>query len=244
MWGQMHLAVYDDNIADRKQTERLLGRESERRKNAGEEGFYIDSYGNIEALMRTPQMYDALFVDMVNGPENGLDVAYMLLDAGVVAPIILCMSKYKYEDMVKKEDHDKFLYLNKPLLVGELHEMLDYCIVLKGDPIPTIEIRTDEFTLYAKDDDIVYAKMENSKLLIKLQDGRTALTVNNVYNFYEECTEFPQICPISENAVVNVNHVKSTCFHHVIMDDNTKLKVAFSYRNNIKEARAHLEQIK
>ncbi len=30
----MHLAVCDDNIADRKQTERLLGRESDQRINS------------------------------------------------------------------------------------------------------------------------------------------------------------------------------------------------------------------
>ena len=42
----MHIAVFDDNIADRKQTERLLKRQSDRYQNEGKEHFYIDSYGN------------------------------------------------------------------------------------------------------------------------------------------------------------------------------------------------------
>ena len=39
----MHLAVCDDNIADRKQMERLLGRESDRRLNTTGV-LYVDSF--------------------------------------------------------------------------------------------------------------------------------------------------------------------------------------------------------
>ncbi|MCR5100811.1 MAG: hypothetical protein K6B41_05565 [Butyrivibrio sp.] len=240
----MHIAVYDDNIADRKQMERLLGRESEARKKEGQEGFYIDSYGNIPALLQVPQMYDGIFVDMTNGPENGLDVGYMLREVGVVAPIILCSSKFKYEEMIDIMKKDDFWYINKPILKAELHAMLDQILIQKGDPIPTIEIRTDEYTIYAKDDDVVYGKMEGSKLLIKLQDGRKALIISDIYNFYDECSEFPQICPISENALVNVNHVVSTGLTHCTMDDGTKLRISFSYRKNIAAARAICEDLK
>ena len=53
----MHLAVCDDNIADRKQMERLLGRESDRRLNTT--GIlYMDSFGNKEAILTTPMIYD------------------------------------------------------------------------------------------------------------------------------------------------------------------------------------------
>ena len=36
----MHVAIYDDNIADRKQTERLMGRESDRLKAVKEDKYY------------------------------------------------------------------------------------------------------------------------------------------------------------------------------------------------------------
>ena len=46
-----YIAVCDDNMADRKQMERLLGRESDIRLN--DTGvLYIDSYGSEDALLK------------------------------------------------------------------------------------------------------------------------------------------------------------------------------------------------
>ena len=56
----MHVAVCDDNIADRKQTERLLGRESDRRAKLTE-GLFVDSYGNEQSLLTKPMQYDVFF---------------------------------------------------------------------------------------------------------------------------------------------------------------------------------------
>ena len=85
----MHLAVCDDNIADRKQTERLLGRQSDRIFKETGERIYIDSYGNVEAFMQRPQMYHGLFIDMISEPINGFEVLKKLLDVGIVRPIIM-----------------------------------------------------------------------------------------------------------------------------------------------------------
>ena len=65
----MHLAVCDDNIADRKQMERLLGRESDRRLNTTGV-LYVDSFGNRSAILSTPMIYDGLFMDMVEDGCN------------------------------------------------------------------------------------------------------------------------------------------------------------------------------
>ena len=57
----MHIAICDDNIADRKHLERLLQRESDRRKDTA--GIlYIDSYGNVDALTKSPMIYDLFFI--------------------------------------------------------------------------------------------------------------------------------------------------------------------------------------
>ena len=75
----MHIAVCDDNIADRKQTERLLGRQSDRFFKETGERLYIDSYGNVPAFMNYPQMYDGLFVDMRNEEPTGFEIAKKLI---------------------------------------------------------------------------------------------------------------------------------------------------------------------
>ena len=156
----MHISVCDDNIADRKQMERLLERASDRRIHTTGV-FYIDSYGNVDAVMRSPMLYDAFFIDMTSGPVNGFQLARRLIDAGVTAPIVLCISTINYraiidaaiaevpEDAAEKSNHDilrwklksQIQYLNKPIRVAELDEMLDYAIDQKAKTIPTIELR-------------------------------------------------------------------------------------------------------
>ena len=49
----MHLAICDDHMADRKQMERLLGRESDRRLNTTGV-LYVDSFGSKESILTTP----------------------------------------------------------------------------------------------------------------------------------------------------------------------------------------------
>ena len=91
----MHIAVCDDNVADRKQTERLLGRESDARiQTSG--NLYIDSYGNVDSLMQAPMKYDLFFLDMTESKPDGMETAVMLRKSGVTAPIALCISKIDY----------------------------------------------------------------------------------------------------------------------------------------------------
>ena len=93
----MHIAICDDNVADRKQLERLLKRESDARALQSE-GFYVDSYGNREALLRSPMLYDAFFIDMCEGSITGTDIVDALLKVGVKSPIVLCSSKICYQE--------------------------------------------------------------------------------------------------------------------------------------------------
>ena len=60
----MHLAICDDHMADRKQMERLLGRESDRRLNTTGV-LYVDSFGSKESILTTPMIYDAIFMDIM-----------------------------------------------------------------------------------------------------------------------------------------------------------------------------------
>ena len=233
----MHIAVCDDNIAERKQTERLLGRQSDKHKNAGEEGFFIDSYGNIPAFMSVAQMYDALFVDMQETEENGLDVGRMLLKAGVVAPIILLNNdKCNYQEMAG-DDADRFYFLNKPIRVKELEDILDICIEYSKNRIPTIELRNDAETIYATGDDIISVTQEGSYLRFKLTEGRTIKTLDTLYNFCEGITHFPMLCPISDYTVININHIKKVNIFGVVLTNGDKHPIGMGYRNNINEAK-------
>jgi DNA-binding LytR/AlgR family response regulator len=241
----MNLAVCDDNIADRKQTERLLGRQSDRIFRETGERIYIDSYGNVEAFMQRPQMYHGLFVDMVTGDMNGFGVLKALLDVGVVRPIIMCSSAIDYKKLVEEAGliADNIYYLDKPLKVAELTQMVDIIKELTGKHIPTMELRGQNETIYARGDDIICIKRVSSELEITLTGDRRINIIEDIINFYDQCHPFPQLCPVNDNAIINVNHIKGTSFRKVELDNGMTLPVSFTYRHSIEEARERIRSV-
>lgn len=232
----MHIAVCDDNIADRKQMERLLGRASDQNKKDGVEGYYIDLYGNVPALMQYPQMYDVIFLDIVNGPENGLDVARRLRTLGVVCCIVLCSSVWNYETLATS-DHPSFYYMSKPILAEDLKDMLLFCETNRVHPEPMIELRGENETIYAHRDEILYAQALRKGLLgVTMTDHRMIRILSDAANFYEQLISFDCFIPITDHTIVNIHHMTKTFLLSVTMDDGASLHVSPSFRSNIKEA--------
>ncbi len=236
----MHLAVCDDNIADRKQTERLLGRQSDRIFKETGERIYIDSFGNVEAFLHNPQMYHGLFVDMVGSPINGFEVMKKLLEAGVYRPIIMCTSSIDYKLLMQEANIDapNIYFLDKPIKVAEITAMVDMIKEQTVEGEPEIELRSREGTVYAKGDDIIFVKRAKNELHVYLTDGQVVAILADIVNFYDECGAiFDQMCPVNDNTFINVNHVKKTSFGKVEMDNGETLPVAFTYRNAIKKTK-------
>ena len=236
----MHIAVCDDNIADRKQTERLLGRQSDRFFKESGERLYVDSYGNVTAFLRYPQMYDGLFIDMKDEHPTGFEIAKLLVEAGVVRPIILCVSDIDYRKEYEESGLDipNLMFIDKPIRVAELTAIIDEVRKIKGDPIPTLELRGQDGTFYAKNDDIAYATRKGgSEVEVHIADGKVITLIDDIYNFYDQCIIFPQICPVNDNAIININHIDKVGFGKVTMKDGSSFRISFSYRNSISQAK-------
>lgn len=241
----MHIAVCDDNIADRKQTERLLGRQSDRFFKEIGERLYIDSYGNVTAFLRYPQMYDGLFIDMKEEEPTGFEIVKLLLKAGVVRPIILCVSSIDYRKQYAESGLDipNLMFIDKPIRVAELTSIMDEIRRLKGDPIPTLELRGKDGTVYAKNNDIVSAQKKGSEILIRMADGKAITLIDDIYNFYDQCVIFPQICPVNDGAIINIHHIKKVSFGKVTMDNDESFRISFSYRNAISQAKEIVKEL-
>ena len=240
----MNIAVCDDNIADRKQTERLLGRESDRIFKESGERLYIDSYGNPDAFLKNPQMYHGLFVDMTTGELNGLDILRVLLKINIVKPIIMCCSSLDYRKLAADEglDAPNVLFLDKPIKVAELRAIMDRIAELNAVSIPTLELRGMEETIYAREEEIVCVEKVRSELLVHLTDNRKVSIVGDIINFYDQCSIFPSICPVNDYGLVNVNHVTKTSFGKAFMDNGMVMKVSLTYRKAIQYTRDNLNQ--
>ncbi|MCR5556040.1 MAG: response regulator [Butyrivibrio sp.] len=238
----MHIAVCDDNIADRKQTERLLGRQSDRFFKETGERLWIDSYGNVEAFMHYPQMYDGLLIDMRNEEPTGFEIARMLVKEGVVRPIVLLVSTIDYRKQYEESGLSipNLMFIDKPLKVAELTALMDEISSLRDEKEPTLELRGKDGTVYARKNDIVCIRKKGPALNIYMGDGNVVSIIEDIYNFYEQCAIFPQLCPVNDLSIINVNHIKNTSFGRVTMDNGETFSISFSYRNSIKEARSIL----
>ena len=218
----MHIAVCDDNIAERKQTERLLSRESDRRK-AVTGVFYVHSYGHEQALLAAPMQYNLFLIDMANSETDGLKLALILCQSGITAPIFLCVSQIDYRKAYTQLDKPpgNIHFIDKPLKVAELAKVIDQALVMRANTLPTIELRTESETLYLKESEIVSAKASSScQSDVCLADARMVRINSSLFNLYSQICHYPAFYLISNKAFVNLSHIDKCSFSKLVLTNS------------------------
>ena len=214
----MHVAICDDNIADRKQTERLLNRESDRRAKTTE-GLYIDSYGNETALLSKPMQYDIFYIDMCKTAGiNGADIAKRLYEIGVRVPIYMCCSDLDYRQF---DLPDNVHYLIKPLKADMLAASLDHAYEVKQHAVPFIELREEKETHYVTEADILYAVEEGRHVSITLTQGRKVRIATSAANLFDQWSNFDAFLAPNLKTIVNGRYIAKIGLLQVHMTDGT-----------------------
>ena len=155
----LYIAICDDNIADRKQIERLFNREKDSRLKKNDEVLYIDAYGSPEALMHTPFKYDVFLLDITGGSQNGLDIAKAIRQAGITAPIELMISTIDYSSFSNIPDNTSFI--TKPVNQGHISHIVDIAKAWSKERPPVLELRGKKETVFAGEKDLVRAISKN-----------------------------------------------------------------------------------
>lgn len=221
----MHVAVLDDNLVDRNQMNRLLTRVSDENKKNGKEGLFIDLYGNYSALLHNVAIYDAIFIDVVNEEIKGHELAHGIHYQGVNAKVVLMNSEIIYNEILDDSEKEKYLYINKPIKVPELKDILLVCEEARKHREPKLELRSDVETLYVKGDEFVYARIsEPGKITVKLSFDKEITFLSDMSSFKRDAEIFNQIVMVNNSTLINRNYIKEVSLFAVTMQDGISFK--------------------
>lgn len=204
----MYIAVLADNIADRKHTERLLGRAND--VLADETGtLYIDSYGDTQSLMRAPMKYELFFLDIYETEDHGRSVVDALKNANVPGKIALILPEdipFSYQNVI-----EGLLTIQKPLIAATLHQLIkDAHKEQMQTIIPKVEIRSENETYYVPLEQIIYAQEINHFVYVHLENGSTLSMLGEIMDFYRWVNNHKEFIRIKKDTVLNLNHVISS----------------------------------
>lgn len=231
----MHIALCDDNLADRHQMERLLGRESDRQEDTSDM-FIVDSYGNPEVMLSHPLAYDLFFIDLCQ--TEGLDAASVvsqLMEKGANAPIVMCCSDINYRE--NKSLPANVLFLDKPIKVAELHDVIEQAKVVKAGMPDKVELRKLMDTVYANVTDVIYAREKKGNTYVMLSNGEELMSVGPIWLFKRSLGDrHPEFVFASPMVLLNINHIRSWGpLGTASMTDGKNFHVARVSRDHIKE---------
>ena len=204
----MYIAIVADNIADRKQTERLLGRAND--VLANETGtLYIDSYGDAQSLMRAPMKYELFFLDIYGAEDHGRSVIDALKSANVPGKIALVLPEdipFSYQNAI-----EGLLTIQKPLIATTLHQLIkDAHKEQIQTVVPKVEIRSENETYYVPLEQIIYAQEINHFVYVHLDNGSTLTILGEIRDFYRWVNNHKEFVHIKKDTVLNLNHVISS----------------------------------
>ena len=232
----MHIAVLDDDVASRKQMERLLERASDANKKNGLEGYYIDSDGAFDSLHSKAAMYDAIYIDIVDSDMKGHEIAKSILNSGIQGKIILCISSLNYREIISSEDAEQFLFIDKPVNTEELNNTLSICEENRKNREPQIEIRTKDETLYVKYNEFLYAKaLVAGKTTIVLKGRKDTIYYKDISMVRKAITEYPFMIAVNKDTVISTYHIDRVTSFHVHMDDGTSFPISLKMSSALKK---------
>ncbi|MDD2972534.1 MAG: hypothetical protein PHE02_10435 [Lachnospiraceae bacterium] len=230
----MHIAICDDNVADRKHLERLLSREADARIKRKEDPLYIDSFGNIASLMHAPKIYDVFFIDMTCNPdEDGLYVANLLRADLIMAPVVLCSSRIDYPS--KNSVLPDLIYLTKEIKPVEISHTISMVQNLLKQAEPTYEIRGLEKTVYIHDEDFIYAEsVNNRQSIIYLTNDYVCHLPDSLFSLKCLMEKHSSLIELRKGYLVNSLYVNNFSFTALTLKNGKKLPLALGESMQLK----------
>lgn len=222
----MHIALCVDDVADRKQLERLLKRETNNRTSDGSI-FYVDSFGTPEALYTNLIQYDLFYIDVtLTKHHSAMDIVQELIQKGIHSLIVLCGS---FDELQTQDIPNNVCLLNKPIKADQLSASIDLAITKRGVVIPPIELRSDLDTFFIAEENFMYAVEDKRKSIVTTTDGKRIPILSTAMNLFDQLEQYPSLFAPSRRYIINARHIQKIGFQSVTMKDGTKFNVSLRY---------------
>lgn len=201
----MHIAICDDNVADRKHIERLLSRESDKR--AGTPNIlYVDSFGHKDHFLRNPMKYDLVIMDMVSSPTLVTEIMEELKKQSFNAPIALFSSLIDYTKVEGLPDN--VIHLKKPYVKEDLPALLELGDNHVAGIIETLKVHVNGISEYLIVDEVLYCvSNKNNSLEIFLTNGQSVSVDENIADLNLIVEPYPEFARINKKVIVNMKYV-------------------------------------
>ncbi len=228
----LYIAVLDENPADRKQSERLLTRESARRNELGQV-IYTDIYGSENAMMPFAEKYDLFFID-VTTPRDGMMVAVTLRKNNISAPIVLCSGTIHYAE--KYHNSEDMLYRTKPLQARDYASIIDLAIAAKEKKPEKVELRNENGTIYVPPAEILYGREKDGYVAVALKGDRSFHFLGDLIAF-ENLIDSSTVSFLetSKNTVINMAEVVSSQGNSFRMSDGAIIRYSLFRKGAIQK---------
>ena len=239
----VYIAVCDDNIADRKQTERLLEREKDARLKSDGEVLYPESFGSSEALLKTPVKYDIFLIDLTQGSDNGMELAKKLRHHGIIAPIVLLSSSIDYTSF--SNSPSDLIFIEKPISKGQISHLVDVAKDWSKNKPALLEIRGKKDTYFLPDRELIRAAEKPTCVEAATTDGDYIEIPGDIKSFSNVTGGFN--CFINcKKSIINIQHIVSMdknvftldngeCFEYSLMQAPEILKSFVKYTSSLRE---------
>ena len=218
------IAICDDNPADRKQAERLLSREKDRRLSDGDV-IYYDTYGSEADMLPYFSKYDLFLIDISHSTRDGMMVATDLHNRQARGIMVLCQSELDYRS--KYGDTDYVIYKEKPLYQRDFPPLIDLAKKNRMSQIPKVELRGESDTVYADPDDILYARATKYYTVIALRGDRSFHLFGNINRLRSMLSVYKQFLVIDAKTIVNMTHITSHSGFSFKMSDGAIIRYSF-----------------
>ena len=236
----MHIAICDDNVADRKHLERLLSRESDKR--AGTPNIlYVDSYGEKMHFLANPLKYNLIFMDMSTEPGIVEFIIEHLNSMGYHAPLVLYSDKIDYTQIPNLPDY--VVHAQKPYIPDPLPGFLALGDANVTGHVVTVSVHKDSVLTHIPKYMIMYAVEENDACRLHLTDGTSVAVDERIDELRQLFEPYEEFARVNRSSIANFKYVSAVMPITLVMQDSRELKIPFLRYREYKWLKQEMDEL-